>query len=202
MMDDRTPSSFPVPECVEEKRARQILEETTKRVDDRFETGLLWRQDERQFPDSYPMAVRRMKALDRKLEKNPALKENVCKQIKDYQVKGYAHKIIDAELTETPKEAVWYLPLNVVVNPRKPGKVRLVWDAAATVNGTSLNTELLKGPDMLVPLLRVINHFRERPIAVGGDIQEMYHQIRIRPEDRQAQRFLFRPSTTENRKSL
>ncbi|XP_039439556.1 uncharacterized protein LOC120420555 [Culex pipiens pallens] len=196
MIDDQAPSAFPIPEPVEETRAREILLTTTKRVGERFETGLLWREDERKFPDSYPMAVRRMKALDRKLEKNPELRENVCQQIEDYQTKGYAHKITDAELSETPNEAAWYLPLNVVVNPRKK-KVRLVWDAAATVNGTSLNTELLKGPDMLVPLLRVINHFRERPIAIGGDIQEMYHQIRIRPEDKQAQRFLFRTSATE-----
>lgn len=196
MMDDKAPSAFPIPEPVEETRAREILEATTKRVGERFETGLLWREDERKFPDSYPMAVRRMKALDRKLEKNLALKENVCQQIEDYQAKGYAHKITEAELSETPKEAVWYLPLNVVVNPRK-NKVRLVWDAAASVNGTSLNSELLKGPDMLVPLLRVINQFRERAIAIGGDIQEMYHQLRIRAEDKQAQRFVFRASATE-----
>lgn len=197
VLDEVAVSSFAIPEPTEEKRAREILEATTKRVGNRFETGLLWRENERRFPDSYPMAVRRLKALDRKLEKSPELKENVCRQIEDYQLKGYAHKATDAELMETPQTAVWYLPLNVVVNPRKPGKVRLVWDAAATVNGISLNTELLKGPDMLVPLPRVICHFRERPVAFGGDIQEMYHQIRIRPEDKQAQRFLFRSSSGE-----
>ncbi|XP_062704467.1 uncharacterized protein LOC134286808 [Aedes albopictus] len=197
VLEEAPTASYAIPEPAEEKRAREILESTTKRVGDRFETGLLWRSDERRFPDSYPMAVRRMKALDRKLERNPALKENVCRQIEDYQSKGYAHKATDAELSETPLNAVWYLPLNVVVNPRKPGKVRLVWDAAASVNGTSLNSELLKGPDMLVPLPRVICHFRGRPVAFGGDIQEMYHQIRIRTEDKQAQRFLFRNSSEE-----
>lgn len=112
--------------------------------------------------------------------------------VSDYELKGYAHKITDMEQLETPISSVWYLPLNVVQNPRKPGKVRLVWDAAATVEGTSLNSELLKGPDMLVPLPKVISCFREGPVAFGGDIQEMYHQIRIRSDDKQAQRFLFR----------
>ncbi|KXJ77601.1 hypothetical protein RP20_CCG007077 [Aedes albopictus] len=45
---------------------------------------------------------------------------------------------------------------------------------------------------MLVSLPEVISHFRERPVAFGGDIAEMYHQIRVRPDDRSAQRFLYR----------
>lgn len=163
-------SSFAIPEPKEEQRAKEILRATTKRVGDQFETGLLWRDDERRFPDSYPMAMRRMKALDRKLQKDPALKKKVCQMIEEYELKGYAHKITAAELSDTPISGVWYLPLNVVTNPRKPGKVRLVWDAAATVRGVSLNSELLKGPDMLVPLPKVICCFREGPVAFGGDI--------------------------------
>ncbi|XP_065089673.1 uncharacterized protein LOC135710890 [Ochlerotatus camptorhynchus] len=190
VLDEKAITSFAVPEPAEEKRAREILETTTKRIGDRFETGLLWREDVRWFPDSYPMAMRRMKALERNLEKDPALKRNVCQQIKDYQLKRYAHKISVAEL-ETPSWAVWYLPVNVVRNPKKPEKVRLVWDAAASVGGVSLNSQLLKGPDMLVPLPKVVSCFQEGPVAFGGDIQEMYHQMKIRAEDKQALRFLF-----------
>ncbi|XP_053692563.1 uncharacterized protein LOC128741013 [Sabethes cyaneus] len=197
VLDETGVSCFAIPEPKEDMRAKDILKTTTKRVGKHFETGLLWREDKRRFPDNYSMAVRRMQALERKLSKTPALKQNVCQQIVDYQVKGYAHKATESELTETPPEAVWYLPLNVVVNPRKPEKVRLVWDAAASIGGISLNSELIKGPDMLVPLPRVICHFRERPVAFGGDIKEMYHQILIRQEDKQAQRFLFRASSAE-----
>ncbi|XP_058817299.1 uncharacterized protein LOC131680602 [Topomyia yanbarensis] len=196
-LDEAGVTSYEVPEPVEEQRAREILRTTTKRVGKRFQTGLLWREDERNFPDSYPMAMRRLLALERKLNRDPALDRIVREQISDYQIKGYAHKATAEELEQTPRSAVWYLPLNVVLNPRKPGKVRLVWDAAATVNGVSLNSELLKGPDMLVPLPRVICHFREKPVAFGGDIQEMYHQVRIREEDKQAQRFLFREALTD-----
>ncbi|XP_058455592.1 uncharacterized protein LOC131432955 [Malaya genurostris] len=198
VLDEVGVTSFGVPESVEDQRARAILRTTTARVGDRFQTGLLWREDERRFPDSYPMAVRRMKALERKLEKDSGLKENVCRQIDEYQAKGYAHKATTQELAEIPSTVAWYLPLNVVLNPRKPDKVRLVWDAAASVNGVSLNTELLKGPDMLVSLPGVISRFRERPVAFGGDIAEMYHQIRVRPEDKSAQRFLFRKDPEEN----
>lgn len=179
-------------ESSDEKRAREILERTTKRVEERFETGLLWKTDNQSFPDSFPMAMRRLKQLEKRLGKDPDLYNNVCKQIEDYQSKGYAHLATAEELRNTNPESVWYLPLSVVLNPKKPGKVRLVWDAAASVKGVSLNSQLLKGPDMLVSLISVIIGFRERRIAVGGDIREMYHQIKIKSEDRQAQRFIFR----------
>ena len=138
------------------------------------------------------MAVKRMKNLKKRLPKNPELQQNVSKQIEDYLKKGYAHKLTAQDLEDAVPGKVWYLPLNVVLNPKKPSKVRLVWDAAAAVNGSSLNSALLKGPDLLTNLPVVLYHFRERPIAFGGDIMEMYHQIRIRRSDKQSQRFLYR----------
>ncbi|XP_062707837.1 uncharacterized protein LOC134288109 [Aedes albopictus] len=86
----------------------------------------------------------------------------------------------------------WYLPLGVVRHPRKPDKVRVVWDAAATVNGVSLNSLLLPGPDLLTPLMTVLCQFRQRQYAVSADIRQMFHQPIIRQEDRQVQRFLYR----------
>ncbi|XP_055604565.1 uncharacterized protein LOC129752812 [Uranotaenia lowii] len=184
-------------ESKDNQRAREILEKTTVRIGDRFETGLLWSKCDVWFPESYGMAFGRMQQLERRLAKTPELHKTVCKQIEEYLQKGYAHEITSDELVKTDIHKTWYLPLNVVLNPKKPGKVRLVWDAAATVNGISLNTQLLKGPDMMVSLPAVICRFRERPVAFGADIREMYHQIRIRAEDKQAQRFLFRKDTSK-----
>ncbi|XP_038116910.1 uncharacterized protein LOC119769083 [Culex quinquefasciatus] len=187
-------------ESVEDQRARKIMEETTRRVGDRFETGLLWKTDGVKFPNSYPMAVKRMKQLEKKLERSQELYDNVKKQIEDYQAKGYAHEATAEELNGTNNNKAFYLPLNVVVNPKNPGKVRLVWDAAATVDGVSLNSMLVKGPDLLVPLVSVICGFRERRVAFGGDIREMYHQLKIISGDKQAQRFLFRDNINEEPK--
>ncbi|XP_062712389.1 uncharacterized protein LOC134289825 [Aedes albopictus] len=56
-------------ESDEERRARTILQLTTRRTHRGFETGLLWRDDDPVFPDSYSMAVRRLKALEKKTGK-------------------------------------------------------------------------------------------------------------------------------------
>ncbi|XP_062556968.1 uncharacterized protein LOC134221804 [Armigeres subalbatus] len=180
-----------IPESDDDRRAREILEGTTVRIGQRFQSGLLWREAEIKFPDSYGMAEKRMKSLEKRLARNPMLQQNVQRQMEEYIEKGYCHKATKQELQTTERHKAWYLPLNIVLNPKKPGKVRLVWDAAAAVQGVSLNSALLKGPDLLVSLPSVISQFRERRIGFGGDIREMFHQVRIRPEDRQAQRFLF-----------
>ncbi|XP_049294184.1 uncharacterized protein LOC125769493 [Anopheles funestus] len=190
-------SSARAVESDDDRRARDLLESTTTRIGERFKTGLLWKNGERNFPESFTMAKRRLAGLERKLMKDSQLERAVRKLIDEYTTKEYAHKITKKELEETPASSVWYLPLNVVQNPRKPGKIRLVWDAAATVRGVSLNSELLKGPDMLCSLPSVIFPFRERRIGFGGDIKEMYHQIKISEEDKQAQKFLFTAGSGE-----
>lgn len=182
------------PEAEEDTRALQILQETTQRVSKGFECGLLWKFKKFSFPDSFPMAVKRAVALERKLAKNPVLKGKVSELIASYEEKGYAHRITEDELQTTQRSKVWYLPLGFVQNPKKPEKVRLIWDAAARVEGVSFNDMLLKGPDMLVSLFAVLLRFRQKNVAICGDIREMFHQISIRSPDNQAQRFLYKPS--------
>ena len=59
--------------------------------------------------------------------------------------KGYARKL-SKEGAVTVSDITWYIPHHPVTNPDKPGKVRVVFDAAARFNGTSLNDQLLQGP--------------------------------------------------------
>lgn len=185
------------PESEEVQRANRILEATTKRVGQRFETGLLWKSDQFEFPDSYPMAVRRLQCLEGRMEKDPIIGESVRRQMAEYQQKGYIHKATDAELFEADLRRTWYLPLGVALNPKKPTKIRIFCDAAAKVDGVSLNAMLLKGPDLLNTLLGVLFGFREKKIAICADLQEMFHQILIRREDRHAQRLLWRDNPTQ-----
>ncbi|XP_053691136.1 uncharacterized protein LOC128739665 [Sabethes cyaneus] len=179
-------------ESDEDKRARKILETTTRRIEGGFETGLLWKYDQLSFPNTYPMAIRRMHSLEKRLDKDPILRMRVNEMIAEYESKGYAHRITTEELITTDRKRVWYLPLGVVRNPKKPNKIRLIWDAAARVNGMALNDFLLKGPDMISSLFDILLRFRQRSVAVCGDIREMFHQIRIIPIDKQSQRFVHR----------
>ncbi|XP_055522798.1 uncharacterized protein LOC129716979 [Wyeomyia smithii] len=185
-------------EGADDQRARRILEETTVRTENgRFETGLIWAQDDIKFPDSKPMAERRWRCLEKRLEKDPQLYDSVRQQVTDFESKGYIHVVTEKEMAEFDPRRIWYLPLGVVQNPNKPGRIRVIWNAAAKVNGVSLNTMLLKGPDLLTPQLHVTFKFREREVAFSGDIQEMFLQLGVRKSDQSALLFVFRKSSGE-----
>lgn len=133
--------------------------------------------------------MQRLKCLEKKFTTNPQLAERFHKIIEDYQTKGYIRELSESEIKD---EKSWYLPVFTVQNPNKPDKLRIVWDAAAKVQNTSLNTVLLKGPDLIANLTGVLVRFRERRVALAADITEMFHQVRTKNTDQQFQRFLYR----------
>ena len=90
--------------------------------------------------------------------------------------KGYAKKVPEY-LRDRNDGKVWYLPHLSVVHPQKPDKVRVVFDCAASYRGTSLNAQVLQGPDLTNKLVGVLIRFREESIALMADVETMYHQI-------------------------
>ena len=55
----------------------------------------------------------------------------------------------------------WYISHQPVVNPKKPGMVRIVYDCAAVSSyGKSLNDFLIKESDLMNSLVKVLLIFR------------------------------------------
>ncbi|XP_053692357.1 uncharacterized protein LOC128740817 [Sabethes cyaneus] len=175
----------------EDQRALSLLQSRTTFKGSRYETGLLWRHDNIRLPNNKDMALRRFHCLEKRLQKDPELAKTLQEKMSDYLSKGYARKLTEMEL-HTVYSRTWYLPVFPVININKPGKVRLVWDAASTAFGVSLNSTLIKGPDQLRSLFAILLQFREHQIGLTGDIKEMFHQVLINPLDQQCQRFLWR----------
>ena len=178
----------------EDKRATEIFNNTVKKVDEHYETGLVWRHDNTSMPPSYACAAKRLRSLEKKMDQSATLTEEYSAQIQNLLSKGYA---VECDGTEEDSSKAWFLPHFAVRNPNKPGKVRLVFDAAARSGGVSLNDRLIEGPDLLKSLPGILFRFRERPIAVTADIEEMFLQVKIRPEDQPAQMFLWRGQDRE-----
>ena len=98
--------------------------------------------------------------------------------ISSYLEKGYIRKLSDEEaLSRTA--TTWYIPHHEVTNVNKPGKVRMVLDAAVQLHGESLNSNLYSGPDLVNSLLGVLLRFRRHKVAVVADIEAMFHQCAI-----------------------
>ncbi|XP_033251864.1 uncharacterized protein LOC117190994 isoform X1 [Drosophila miranda] len=183
----------------ETERSNRLLSTTTKRIGDRFETGLLWKVDDVVLPDSKKMAIKRQLSLERKFIHDPECYKKYCDLMEAYEEKSYIRHITSNEL-EVDKKKEWFLPHFGVLNPNKPGKLRIVFDAAAEVDGVSLNSMLMTGPDGYQSLTDILMRFRQKPIGVCADIAEMFHQVIIRKEDRCAQRILWRKNPGDEMK--
>ena len=95
--------------------------------------------------------------------------------INDYIVTGYAVDL-SKEVADSRSGHAWYLPHHGVINPNK-SKVHVVYDAAAEYQGTSLNQELLQGPQLNNSLFGVLFQFRKGVVAVASDLESMFHGI-------------------------
>ena len=88
------------------------------------------------------------------------------------------------------KKNKWYIPHHYVIHPVKR-KIRVVFDCAAKYQGISLNDQLLQGPNQTNTLSGVLIRFRQEAVALVADIEQMFHQVKVAPEDRDALRFLW-----------
>ena len=156
----------------------------------RLEVGMLWRNKMEGLPKNYMKAIIRFQSLKRKLQRDPGLSRAYREIIDGYVTKGYARKLTEDEIKAT-SQRTWYLPHHPVVSTNKPGKVRVVFDAAAKKGSTCLNDLLCTGPDLSSNLIGVLLRFRKYPIAVVADIEAMFHQVWVSSSDRQCLRFLW-----------
>ena len=175
----------------QDEAAIDILSSTTKWAGDRYETGLLWKSPDVRLTGNVSSALSRLHSTERKLDRDPKLAEAYCATMDDYISKGYAKRLTSEEL-ESEHARQWYLPHHAVHSVNKPDKIRVVFDAAARQGGTSLNQQLLAGPDLTNSLIGVLLRFRQRPVALAADINAMFHQVRVRQADQPALRFLWR----------
>jgi hypothetical protein len=126
------------PMSVEDQYAQRVIESTISKVDGHYQMGLLWKEQNPRLPCNRVVAEARLSHLKKRLQRDPELHNKYRAVIEDYMAKGYARKMT-AEEVSARSNITWYLPHHPVFNPNKPGKVRVVFDAAAKFQDTSLN---------------------------------------------------------------
>jgi hypothetical protein len=179
--------------CRDDSTALKIMRHTMRQVGERYEIGLYWKAEECTLPNNHATALKRLRTTETRLKKLDMV-DWANQHQKTLQDLGFVRKATENDLNpKTPHKRVNYVIGFVTFNQNKsPPKPRWVVDTASKHDGVSLNSQLLKGPDNLIPLTQALFHFRERAIATVGDVTKMYHQILIKKEDQQVQRFLWR----------
>ena len=146
-----------------------------------------FKEDNPNLVNNRAVALRRLHNLLKRLNKSPDLKTRYDETLMGYVTKGHAEAAVDVGISGK----TWYIPHHAVLNPRKPEKLRVVFDCAVTVNQQCLNTVVRSGPDLMNRLVGVLLRFREKPVALTADVKEMYHQVFVAEKDRDALRFLW-----------
>ncbi|XP_028410841.1 uncharacterized protein LOC114533508 [Dendronephthya gigantea] len=177
---------------IEDRKALKIMETTLTMVHGHFQVALPWRYNPPYLPNNKVVASRRVFYLKKRLMKDESLRIKYRETMNNYISDGHAEKIPEEELNPDDRP-VWYVPHHPVVHPLKPGKVRVVYDCAATYKGTSLNQQLMSGPDQTNQLLGVLIRFRQERIGLVADVEAMFHQVLVEPKDRDVLRFLWWP---------
>ena len=111
----------------------------------------------------------------------PNNKQQTVKRLIDY--KKYTNDLLEKNYTrgcnEIPAGKTWYIRHLAVYHPSKLGKTCVVFDCNAEYEGTSINKELLIGPDPTNQIVSILIQFREEKVAVMADVELMYNQVRV-----------------------
>jgi hypothetical protein len=189
-----------------EQKAIEIMQEEMKVLENgTIEVPLVWDRNDKQIPslpNNYALAYRRQLAHENKVNKNPIHLAAYNNNVKELMQLGYMREASKEDLNGIWNN-IWYLPMNLVVNENKnPPKFRNVYDASAKYEGVSLNDKLLKGPDLLIDVLKPLLRLRMNEIAFTADVQHMFHRMQICLRDQQCQRVLWRESADQPMKTL
>ena len=177
-------------QTVADQEAELLVDKTMKHQDGRVWTRLPWASgSEPDLPDNREMAEKRLYSLERTLSKRPEVQRQYAEVIDSYLTKGYIRRLGDQE----QRQRQFLLPhFPVVRSDKETTKVRVVFDAAAKHGGKSLNDELNAGPKLQRDLVDVLLAFCLEPVAIVGDVAEMFLQVALGPQDCRYVRFLWR----------
>ncbi|XP_055522691.1 uncharacterized protein LOC129716872 [Wyeomyia smithii] len=141
-------------------------------------------------------AERRLRSLERRLDRDKNVKSAYHKFMHEYETLGHMKRLSDP-VDDSIEHC--YLPHHPVFKfSSTTTKTRVVFDASCkTASGYSLNDSLLVGPVVQQDLLSLIMRFRTHAVALVADVEKMYRQVMVHSNDQPLQRILWRSNPNE-----
>lgn len=145
---------------------------------------------------SKSIAFRTLERLTNRFTSNPQLYEAYSKFLEEYNSLGHMKKVSP---TDPEPLQVFYLPHHGVLRESSlTTKLRVVFNGSSkSSNRLSLNDTLYTGAKLQTDLIDVINWFRIHQFVFVADIEKMYRQINVHPDDWPFQRILWKDPNGE-----
>ncbi|XP_051169750.1 uncharacterized protein LOC127287070 [Leptopilina boulardi] len=172
---------------------KHFVENKSRDLEGKYIVRLPFNHRKEELGKSYEAAMRRFFILERRLLKNEKLRLSYNQFMQEYEDLEHME-----QSSSGPNEG-YYLPHQAVIRETSlTTKLRVVFDGSAKTNtGISLNETLLVGPTIQSGLITILIRFRQYPVALIADIEKMYRQFWIHPDDRKFQKILWRKNSDE-----
>lgn len=187
----------------EEQKCEEIFKASYRRTaEGRVQVKLPFKEvPSEELGASRNLAAARWLAMERKLDRNPELKNDYMQAIQEHLDLGHMTRTSTTEKYHAVlksdgrlRYSCYYIPHHAVVKEEsKTTKTRIVFDASAkTSSKKSLNDILMTGPTIQESLIVRLMKWRCFKYALRGDITKMYRQVQVYEEDVDYQRLVFR----------
>ncbi|GFS68838.1 integrase catalytic domain-containing protein [Trichonephila clavipes] len=155
----------------------------------RYVVSMSLNKDPSCLGNSKYIAIRRLNSLWKRLSRDSRYLSLYAEFLKDYEELGHLERVVES--SEPPTH--YYIPHHGILHPEKlTTKLRIVFNGSSpTTTGISLNDILLKG-EVKEDVFETISRFRRHKFVFTTDIQKMYRQILINPDQHDLQRITWK----------
>jgi len=154
----------------------------------RYIVRLPFKREPVNFGDSHNIALRMLKNMHRRFRGDPGFHKLYLDFLEEYENLGHMERI-----ESEPEKSSFYMPHHGVLRQcSTTTKLRVVFNASQKTNhGVSLNDFLHAGPNIQNDLVDVIVRWRLYAYVFTADVEKMFRQIIVHPEDRNYQMILW-----------
>ncbi|XP_017875754.1 uncharacterized protein LOC108622406 [Ceratina calcarata] len=184
------------PKTLEEEECEAHFSRTVQRTNEgRFVVRLPFKvpHPEIELGDSLRCALSALTRLRKKLDQESTLVTQYSEFLAEYESMEHMTKLRSIEPSRL------YIPHRAVVRAESmTTKLRVVFNASSvTSSGRSLNDLLHIGPKLQRDITIILTNWRLYQFVMVADIEKMFRQILVAPEDRRYQCILWRAPKTE-----
>ncbi|XP_062538146.1 uncharacterized protein LOC134206445 [Armigeres subalbatus] len=177
--------------CEEQRIEDHFCKTYQRDGEGRFIVQLPFRDSIDQLGDSRSLAFKRFLSSEKRISNDIEMKRMYQDFLKEYVDLGHCHEIREED--DAPGQRNYYFPHHAVLKPSSTStKLRVVFDGKAKSNGLSLNEVLMVGPKIQNDLFSIVLRFRTHVYAFSADIEKMYRQVKIDPNQTRYQRIFWR----------
>nr|XP_044249370.1 uncharacterized protein LOC123002807 [Drosophila takahashii] len=164
--------------------------------DGKFVVKLPFSEQSSALGASQKTATNRFLALERRT--SPEVRKGYVDFMNEYEALGHMKQV---HQTDIPANH-YFIPHHCVLKPESSTtKLRVVFDASCkTTSNKSLNDILYAGPTVQSELFAILLRFRTHKYVFTADIEKMYRQVWIHPDDQYHQLIVWRMNPSDDLK--